>query len=482
MQDDSVWANETVLYTCLSEHMFGIIVCMHNSALRDAPRLRDELCEFAAHVHAAQSQLAFLAAEVDATEAWAGEGYRSCAHWLTVNVGFDEHFGSELIRVGMALCELPLHREAAAMGRLSLDKLRMVTKVATPADEDIWLNIALSASGSQLQRICRAYMRTAHADSAEDAAERRARRGVWRHWHDDGMVELRALLPADDASVVLRALEAVAERDAKERSGAVAADERQPDHDPRAASRADALVSICEQVLAHGVGADASVGASPHRLVVHVDAATLVSGDAGGRCHVEDGPGLPPSVARRLGCDTEVVAVVERDGVPVDVGRSRRIVSGRLRRALQVRDRHCRFPGCGVPASRTHGHHVRHWADGGRTDLDNLLSLCGFHHRRLHDGDYTVVRVPESRGAIRFVSARGRPIGDFGETIVTTPGATDLRTLLQTTEPINADSAIACDGGQRLDLRYIISGLARSCELRRESSPHAPPGGTHAPT
>ncbi|HEV3123646.1 MAG TPA: DUF222 domain-containing protein, partial [Candidatus Dormibacteraeota bacterium] len=342
---------------------------MHDSVLRDAPRLRDELCELAAHVHAAQSQLASLAAEVDATEAWAGEGYRSCAHWLTVNVGFDEHFGNELIRVGTALSELPLHREAAAAGRLSLDKLRLVTKVATAADEDIWLNIALSASGSQLQRICRAYTRTAYADSAEDAAERRARRGVWRHWHDDGMVELTALLPADDASVVLRALEAVAERDARERSGVVAADERQPDHDPRAASRADALVSICEQVLAHGAGADGSVGASPHRLVVHVDAGTLVSGDAGGRCHVEDGPGLPPSVARRLGCDTEVVAVVERDGVPVDVGRSRRIVSGRLRRALQVRDRNCRFPGRGVPAARTHGHHVRHWADGGRTDL-----------------------------------------------------------------------------------------------------------------
>jgi hypothetical protein len=69
------------------------------------------------------------------------------------------------------------------------------------------------------------------------------------------------------------------------------------------------------------------------------------------------------------------------------------------------------------------------------------------------------VRVPESRGVVRFLGANGRPIGDAGDSVVTTPGAADLRTLLQTTEPINADSAIACDGGQRLDLGYIISGL-----------------------
>ncbi|HYA01174.1 MAG TPA: HNH endonuclease signature motif containing protein, partial [Candidatus Binatia bacterium] len=65
------------------------------------------------------------------------------------------------------------------------------------------------------------------------------------------------------------------------------------------------------------------------------------------------------------------------DGLPIDVGRRRRMVSARLRRALESRDRFCRFPGRAVPARMTHAHHVRNWAAGGRTDLRNLVSLCG---------------------------------------------------------------------------------------------------------
>jgi hypothetical protein len=442
-----------------------MIACVNSSALSADPPLIDRLCELAAHVHAAHAEFAGLAAEVDATGAWCGEGYRSCAHWLTVTTGIEEQSAAELIRVGHALRELPLLRSAASAGRLSLDKLRLVTKVATPADEDIWLNIAVSASGMQFVRICRAYMRTARADSPADAAERRERRGVFALWRDDGMIELRALLPADDGALVLRALDAVREREAAERAAAA-----RPDRDavlePRAAERADALVSICEQVLSGGEARDAS----PHRLVVHVDTATLVSGDPRSRCHVEHGSGLPASVARRLGCDTELVAVVERDGVPIGVGRSRRVVTGRLRHALQVRDRHCRFPGCGVPASHTHGHHIRHWADGGRTELRNLLSLCGFHHRRLHDGEYTVAA--GSKGTFRFVTAQGKPIADpDAPPLVTTPGTADLRTLLHSTEPITASSAYAPDAGMRLDLSYITGVLSDACAARAGPSP-----------
>ncbi|HXZ99003.1 MAG TPA: HNH endonuclease signature motif containing protein [Candidatus Binatia bacterium] len=101
--------------------------------------------------------------------------------------------------------------------------------------------------------------------------------------------------------------------------------------------------------------------------------------------------------------------VTERDGLPIDVGRRRRMVSARLRRALESRDRFCRFPGRAVPARMTHAHHARNWTAGGRTDLRNLVSLCGFPHRRLHDGVYAIPA--HNAGKLRFETAAGRLIG-----------------------------------------------------------------------
>jgi hypothetical protein len=435
--------------------------------------IADELTELAAHVHAAQAQLAGLAAEADRTEAWCGDGYRSCAHWLTVTTGLDYHTACELLRVGHALTELPLLRDAALAGSVSFDKLRVVTHVATGEDDDVWLNMAVSASGAQLTRICRAYRRS--GDDDQDASVRRARRGVWARWTDDGMLDLRALLSAEDGGVVLAALDAVARRDAAERASAPASDNAEA-KDPQAASRADALVGIAESVVGANDRVGAGASSASHRLVVHVDATTLLGDDLRGRSHVEDGSGLPASVIRRLGCDTEVVAVLERNGAPIGVGRARRTISGRLRRALQMRDRHCRYPGCGVPAARTHGHHIRHWADQGRTDLDNLVSLCGFHHRRIHDGAFSVTA--GAGGERRFLTASGRLIGGTQVAPVAVAGSRDLRQLLETTEPITATTAMARDAGSRVDMSYVIEVLRYICDGRRDRGSPPPSAGS----
>jgi hypothetical protein len=75
-------------------------------------------------------------------------------------------------------------------------------------------------------------------------------------------------------------------------------------------------------------------------------------------------------------------------GRTVSVGSRRRTVPASLRRALEWRDHGCRFPGCGI--TRVDAHHVRHWADGGATRLDNLLLLCRRHHRAVHEDGYRV--------------------------------------------------------------------------------------------
>ncbi len=103
------------------------------------------------------------------------------------------------------------------------------------------------------------------------------------------------------------------------------------------------------------------------------------------------GPHLTPEAVRRLACDASILpAVLGGAGQPLDVGRQRRLITGPLRRALVLRDRGCAFPGCDRPPRWCDGHHIRHWADGGDTSLDNAVLLCGHHHRHLHHGDWAV--------------------------------------------------------------------------------------------
>jgi hypothetical protein len=170
--------------------------------------------------------------------------------------------------------------------------------------------------------------------------------------------------------------------------------------EPPRSAQVEALLQLAEKSLA-APGEDGVEGA---RLVVHVDAAALTS-DSQGRCELEDGPLISPETARRLGCDTELVAQVERDGLPLSVGRSRRTVPPALRRLLEARDqRTCCFPGC---ERRRHlqAHHRQHWAHGGETSLDNLVLLCFHHHRLVHEGGYTIE--DDGAGALRFRNRHG---------------------------------------------------------------------------
>jgi hypothetical protein len=441
------------------------------------------LCELAAHVHAATAELTRLAAEFAELGGWCGEGVRSFSHWLTINAGFSPHSGDELLRVGQALQTLPRVREAFAAGRLSFDSVRELSRVASAEDEEVWLDVAGAASGAQLARICRASRRVLDLDTPQHADEQMRRRGVWAHFEDDGMLQLRALLLPEEGALVKAAIEAAvreaeAERKAAEAevettsdgSGTAAAEEAVPDpaDEPWAARRADALVSMCEHALARDGGALLSDPAALPMLV-HVDVGVLTGEDLDGRRHLDGGPTLSASTIRRLGCDASVIAITERDGIPINVGRSRRILPRALRRAVQGRDRTCRFPGCAVPAQKTHAHHIEHWADGGPTDLGNLVSLCHFHHRRLHDGAYQIRSHPGA--GVIFERPDGQPI-------LRRPPGVDPEiprdAALRAAIPlggelcIDATTAGATDAGARMDLGYVVSAVLEHAALARQ--------------
>ncbi|TVR54911.1 MAG: HNH endonuclease, partial [Gemmatimonadales bacterium] len=129
------------------------------------------------------------------------------------------------------------------------------------------------------------------------------------------------------------------------------------------------------------------------------------------RSFLEDGTRVSAETSRRLCCDAAVVQVHRGpDGSVLDVGRKTRTIPPALRRALEVRDGGCRFPGCGLRF--TEGHHIVHWGDGGETKLSNLVLLCRFHHRAVHEEGFRV-RMGRDGQSVRFFDPLGWPLPDM---------------------------------------------------------------------
>ena len=149
------------------------------------------------------ARVAEAAADFDEIGGWGSPGIRSFPHWLSINMGFDPRTGAELLRVGQALRALPRIAEAFGAGHLSFDKAREITSVATPATEQMLLEIARGASGSQLARICGSLRRYAEAESADHDRRQTTSRGLWSHIDDNGMMRLIAKLSGEDGAIVM---------------------------------------------------------------------------------------------------------------------------------------------------------------------------------------------------------------------------------------------------------------------------------------
>jgi hypothetical protein len=224
------------------------------------------------------------------------------------------------------------------------------------------------------------------------------------------------------------------------------------------------------------------VTAERYQVVVHVDEAILpaepvAAVDEPHRCELDAGPALAVDSVRRLCCDGAIVKLVETPaGEPLDLGRKTRTIPPALRRALQARDGGCRFPGCDRTRF-TEGHHVRHWADGGETKLANLATLCGFHHRLVHEGGFELAATDD--GVFVFTTPKGERIPQSGacrrfrgnnsaETDTQTLGAT-----ADTLAALNRSAGLAIEAGtsrcrwlgERMDYSLVIEGLQHRANM-----------------
>jgi hypothetical protein len=157
---------------------------------------------------------------------------------------------------------------------------------------------------------------------------------------------------------------------------------------------ADALVELAAHTLDSGV-LPQHAGQRPH-LQVTATLATVQGREGAPAAELDLGGPIAAETARRLGCDAGVTRVVfGADSAVLDVGRATRVPATATRRAVQARDRGCVWPGCHRPASWGEVHHLRHWAQGGSTDLANLVAICRAHHWKVHEGGWRLIRADE---------------------------------------------------------------------------------------
>ena len=438
--------------------------------LAELDRLGDQIAELSAHLEAATARLLALIREFDARRGWQ-HGFRSCAEWLAWRVSLDLGAARERVRVARALGTLPGLAEALARGELSYAKVRALTRIATPETEARLLAVGRAGTAAHVESIVRGWRRFDGQADAREATRQHAGRALHIQQEEDGTVVLRGRLTPEIGALLLRALDAARETLYQRRR---AADAAQPATDPaaevptRPQQQADALALLAEAALHHAL--DPGAPGERYQVVVHVDAGVLTDPATPGHSVLEEGARVSAETSRRLACDaSRVVMRHDEDGRVVEVGARTRTIPPALRRALQYRDKTCRFPGCSVRIAE--GHHVRHWAHGGPTKLSNLALLCRRHHRAVHEEGFQVERL--SDGALQFRRPDGQPLPKVpAPAAVPADPAGAIRAQNATQGlTLHARTGLAQWFGERLDVRWAIDVLHPRTRGNAGSSP-----------
>ena len=220
--------------------------------------------------------------------------------------------------------------------------------------------------------------------------------------------------------------------------------------------QADALALLAETALHHEL--DPGTPGERYQVVVHVDAPALCDPDADGQSVLEDGAHVSAETSRRLACDaSRVVMQYDEDGRLVEIGARTRTIPPALRRAMQHRDRGCRFPGCGLRSGD--GHHIRHWANGGPTTLSNLALLCRRHHRAVHEEGFQLVR--KADGALDFRRPDGELLPDVPPLPVVPRDPVEALRAEHVARGLQLHARTFCQSwaGERFDVGYAIDVL-----------------------
>jgi len=359
--------------------------------------LDKSIVNLSARINASTYELLVLIREFDERAGWLKWGLENCTQWLHWRCDLSRCAAREKVRVAHALKALPEISAAFSKGTLSYSKVRALTRAATAMNEALLLDFALSTTAARVEERCQ-QLRNAAPGALETANRAHERRSV-RVWRDTGRgtLTLSVELPLEAGELVCQALDKAVEADGQQG----------PEFEAESwsAQQADALVTVARSYLSGGSEESAGTStADAYQVVIHVDGAALTGGEGRSDLAVES--------VKRLSCDGSVVPMVDgANGEPLNVGRKQRTVPAALKRALWARDGGCSFPGC-THTRFVDAHHIRHWADGGETSLENTTLLCGQHHRLVHEGGYHIRK--DHRGRWYFMRPDGRAIPTYG--------------------------------------------------------------------
>jgi hypothetical protein len=310
--------------------------------------------------------------EADRGQLFLADGARDLPEWVSARFGLRQLTASQLVRVARRLEDLPVLRSRFAVGELSLDQVDSISKLATPDTEEAVISECVGLSNTALDRAAR----RANPPTSQDAVDSWRERWLSIQYSLDGIrAHLNADLPGAEMSLVEAEIRARADRIPPNPESGL--------FDPYPQRMADGLVELCSTT-------GDEHGSSPTQIVVHADLDALTSDpETTGVAEIEGGPVIANETARRLSCDPIVECAVYDHRKVLGIGRRSRLIPAWLRRQLWHRDGNCQWPGC-PHKGWLHAHHRTHWADGGPTDLDNLILLCGYHHRFLHEHGWTI--------------------------------------------------------------------------------------------
>ena len=341
--------------------------------------LRERLIQRRRVIDLQEVAFAREAAEFAAGDAWDEDGSVSAIDWLRFHCHMNAGAAANAIAVGESLDRLPESHQAVVDGEIGFAHLVVMARTAEALhdrfDEKLLVEKAKENSPGKFFYICH-HARHAtdpkrYADEqAEQVEQRRLKLSRWM----DGSLLISGSIDPIGGAAVLNALQPLARK-----SGP---------HDDRCLEQrnADALVEL------------ASGGGSQAQLQVTSSLETLLGLAGAPAGEMEFSLPISSKTVERLACDCSVTRILlDSDSMVIDVGRAKRTISGPARKALNIRDRGCTWPGCERPASRAAGHHIRHWIHGGTNEPNNLTLLCYRHHWMVHEGNWQIVRDDDGR-------------------------------------------------------------------------------------
>ncbi len=352
--------------------------------------LFEELAELAGQRNAIDGRIVEIVAELDRDELCGATGARSVAALVAWKLGWSSANAHSITTVARRLEAFPRCVQGMREGRLSLDQVGVIAARAGEGSDEHYAELARVATVSQLRT----------AVKLEPRPARDARPQPQRSISKTSSQEFscwRITLPHAEAAKFDAAL-------ASHRDALIA----EWKHDRGTGERASEIAApppgtIEAFMRLVEAGWDAEVARRPHgqhtTVVVHVDVAQRAAA-----LHL--GPLLTEAERRYLTCDATCEVWFERDGEVIGAGRATRQINRRLRRALEHRQPTCVVPGCGVTRG-LHAHHIRHWEDGGPTELANLVLVCPYHHRLHHRG---VIAITGAAVDPLVTDSAGRPL------------------------------------------------------------------------